>query len=132
MKTLEAPSVSSPLAPFKNPVFRSLWFATLLSNLGGLIQAVAAGWTMTTLTDSQSMVALVTASTSLPIVGLSLFAGVLADNFDRRRIMLVAQILMLIVSVGLTLTTPGKPLLAISSLAIRFPQLSWPMVCHLI
>lgn len=60
---------------------------------------------MTTLTDSQSMVALVTASTSLPIMGLSLFAGVLADNFDRRRIMLIAQILMLVVSVGLTLFT---------------------------
>ncbi|MDB4223982.1 MFS transporter [Granulosicoccus sp.] len=96
---------STALAPFSNPVFRSLWVATLISNLGGLIQAVAAGWTMTTLTDSQSMVALVTASTSLPIVGLSLFAGVLADNYDRRRIMLVAQILMLVASIGLTLAT---------------------------
>lgn len=105
MNSAEKPPVSSPLAPFANPVFRSLWFATLISNLGGLVQAVAAGWTMTTLTDSQSMVALVTASTSLPIVGLSLFAGVLADNYDRRRIMLIAQTLMLVVSVCLTLTT---------------------------
>ena len=69
------------------------------------MQAVAAGWTMTTLTDSQSMVALVTASTSLPIVGLSLFAGVLADNYDRRRIMLIAQILMLVAAIGLTFAT---------------------------
>lgn len=99
------PPVSSPLAPFSNPVFRSLWFATIISNLGGLVQAVAAGWTMTTLTDSQSMVALVTASTSLPIVGLSLFAGVLADNYDRRRIMLIAQILMLVASIALTFAT---------------------------
>jgi len=97
--------MSSPLAPFGNPVFRSLWFATLVSNLGGLVQAVAAGWTMTTLTDSQSMVALVTASTSLPIVGLSLFAGVLADNFQRRRIMLIAQSLMLVAATALTLAT---------------------------
>lgn len=99
------PSVSTPLAPFGNPVFRSLWVATLISNLGGLVQAVAAGWTMTTLTDSPSMVALVTASTTLPIMGLSLFAGVLADNYDRRRMMLIAQISMLVVSVGLTLFT---------------------------
>ncbi len=98
-------SPSTALAPFGNPVFRSLWIATLISNLGGLIQVVAAGWTMTTLTDSQFMVALVTASTSLPIVALSLFAGVLADNYDRRRIMLTAQILMLIASIGLTLAT---------------------------
>ena len=104
MNSAGSPAVSS-LAPFKSPVFRSLWFATLLSNLGGLIQAVAAGWTMTTLTDSQSMVALVTASTSLPIVALSLFAGVLADNYDRRRIMLIAQTLMFVAAIGLTLTT---------------------------
>lgn len=95
----------SALAPFGNPVFRSLWLATLISNLGGLVQAVAAGWTMTTLTDSEHMVALVTASTTLPIMALSLIAGVLADNYDRRRIMLVAQILMLVVSVGLTIAT---------------------------
>ena len=96
---------STALAPFSNPVFRSLWLATLISNLGGLVQAVAAGWTMTTLTESEQMVALVTASTTLPIMGLSLFAGVLADNYDRRKIMLAAQIMMLVVSIGLTLAT---------------------------
>ena len=100
-----ARSASPALAPFSSPVFRSLWLATLISNLGGLVQAVAAGWTMTTLTDSQHMVALVTASTMLPIMSLSLLSGVLADNYDRRRVMLAAQLLMLIVSVVLTVAT---------------------------
>ncbi len=99
------PSGIAAFAPFGTPIFRSLWLATLLSNLGGLVQAVAAGWTMTTLTSSEQMVALVTASTTLPIMVLSLLAGVLADNYDRRRIMMIAQILMLTVSVGLTLVT---------------------------
>ena len=101
-KTLVA---TGALAPFSHPIFRALWSATLLSNLGGLIQIVAAGWVMTTLTDSKEMVALVTASTMLPIMTLSLLSGVLADNYDRRRIMLAAQSLMLVVSVGLTLAT---------------------------
>lgn len=92
-------------APFGTPIFRSLWLATLLSNLGSLVQAVAAGWTMTTLTSSEQMVALVTASTTLPIMALSLLSGVLADNYDRRRIMMIAQIMMLTVSVGLTVVT---------------------------
>jgi len=96
---------SPALAPFKTPIFRSLWLATLVSNLGSLVQTVAAGWTMTTLTDSHQMVALVTASTMLPIMTLSLLAGVLADNYDRRRVMLAAQLLMLVVSVGLTFVT---------------------------
>ena len=96
---------ASAMAPFTNPVFRSLWMATLLSNLGGMVQAVAAGWTMTVLTESEQMVALVTASTTMPIMGLSLLAGVLADNYDRRKIMLCAQIMMLIVSTALSLFT---------------------------
>lgn len=101
---------NTALAPFSNPVFRSLWFATLISNLGGLVQAVAAGWAMTTLTDSEQMVALVTASTTLPIMALSLVAGVLADNYDRRQIMLFAQIFMLLVSACLTVATYAEVL----------------------
>jgi len=69
------------------------------------VQAVAAGWTMTTLTESEQMVALVTASTTLPIMGLSLFAGVMADNYDRRKVMLAAQLMMFVVSIALTLAT---------------------------
>ena len=48
------------------------------------------------------MVALVQASTTLPIMLFSLAAGAIADSFDRRRVMLVAQCFMLVVSVALT------------------------------
>jgi MFS family permease len=78
-----------------------LWIAALASNFGGLVQSVGAAWMMTTLSDSQSMVALVQASVTLPIMIFSLAAGVFADNFDRRRVMLVAQGFMLVVSVAL-------------------------------
>ncbi|ODT83033.1 MAG: hypothetical protein ABS76_05800 [Pelagibacterium sp. SCN 64-44] len=86
------------LAPFRHETFRMLWLATLVSNLGGLVQSVGAGWMMTTLTSSHNMVALVQASTSLPIMVFSLAAGALADNFDRRIVMIIAQIGMAIVS----------------------------------
>lgn len=93
----------SVLAPFRHETFRLLWMATLVSNLGGLVQSVGAGWMMTTLTPSHNMVALVQASTTLPIMIFSIAAGALADNFDRRIVMLVAQIGMMVVS--LTLAT---------------------------
>ena len=48
------------------------------------------------------MVALVQASTTLPIMLFSLAAGAIADNFNRRRVMLVAQVFMLVVSASLT------------------------------
>nr|WP_208394172.1 MFS transporter [Pseudochelatococcus lubricantis] len=91
----------SVLAPFRHGDFRNLWTATLASNLGGLIQAVGAGWVMTMISDSSSMVALVQASTTLPIMLFSLVGGALADSFDRRRIMLIAQATMMAVSIAL-------------------------------
>ena len=91
----------STLAVFRNPAFRNLWFATLASNFGGIVQAVGAAWLMTSLTSSASMVALVQSSVTLPIMIFSLTAGVFADNFDRRKIMLWAQAFMCVASVGL-------------------------------
>lgn len=98
------PDRPSALAPFRHKTFQMLWMATLLSNLGGLIQGVGAGWMMTTLTTSTGLVALVQASTTLPIMLFSIPAGALADTFDRRRIMLLAQVFMLLVSVGLAVS----------------------------
>ncbi|MBP1887216.1 MFS transporter [Sinorhizobium mexicanum] len=92
----------SPLSPFKHETFRIIWIASLASNFGGLIQAVGAAWLMTSISQSVNMVALVQASTALPIMLFSLVSGALADNFDRRRIMLVAQSFMLSVSAILT------------------------------
>nr|WP_198963260.1 MFS transporter [Marinibacterium profundimaris] len=88
-------------APFRNPTFRGLWLASQFSNLGSLVQMVGAGWLMTSLAGSDAMVALVQASNTLPIMVFSLIAGALADSFDRRRILLSAQLFMLTVSVGL-------------------------------
>lgn len=90
------------MAPFRHEAFRMLWLATLVSNLGGLVQSVGAGWMMTTLTDSHNMIALVQASTTLPIMVFSLAAGALADNFDRRTVMIIAQCAMAVVSIVLT------------------------------
>ena len=76
---------ASILTPFGHRTFRHLWFASVTSNLGGLIQAVGAAWLMTSLADSVDMVALVQAATTLPIMLLSLIGGAIADSYDRRR-----------------------------------------------
>lgn len=95
----------SSLAPFRYPDFRLLWTATLVSNLGVLIQGVGAAWGMTEMTSSPQMVSLVQASVTFPIMLLAMLAGAISDNFDRRTVMLLAQIFMLLVSVALTLIT---------------------------
>jgi MFS family permease len=89
---------SSTLAPLRHETYRTIWFASIASNFGGLIQAVGAAWMMTMITTSGDMVALVQTSTALPIMLFSLVSGAFADSFDRRRVMLTAQCFMLVVS----------------------------------
>ncbi|MCB1683728.1 MAG: MFS transporter [Pseudomonadales bacterium] len=100
-----SPPVPAPsaLSPLQQPIFRAVWGASTFSNLGGMIQSVGAAWLMLSIAQSADMVALVQASVTLPIMLLSLVAGAVADNLDRRKVMLAAQSFMLAVSVGLAL-----------------------------
>ena len=95
----------SPLSPFRPRIFLAVWIASLASNFGGLIQSVGAAWLMTSIGASADLIALVQASTTLPIMLFSLAAGAIADNFDRRKLMLAAQLFLLVVSIVLTLCT---------------------------
>lgn len=116
----EAPVRRPALAPFRYPAFRAIWIANLFSNLGSLIQSVGAAWLMTELTRSHQLIALVQASTTLPIMLLGLFAGAIADNFDRRRVMLAAQTGMLVVSALLAVLSYENVLGPLSLLALTF------------
>lgn len=101
MRALGAPS-SGPLSV---PVFRALWIATIVSNIGTWMNDVGAGWLMTTLRPDPLMVALVQAATTLPMFLLALPAGALADIFDRRKLLIGAQIFSLLAASLLAATT---------------------------
>ena len=88
-------------SPFRYPIFRAIWIANLFSNLGSTLQSVGAAWMMTELTPSHQLVALVQASATVPIMLFGVFAGAIADNYDRRLVMLAAQVGMLLVSAAL-------------------------------
>jgi MFS family permease len=92
-------------APLGNPTFRSLWIASLGSNLGTLVQGVGAAWLMTTLANSPLLVSLVQSATSLPAFLLALPAGALADVMDRRMIVLASNIWMSVVTALLAALT---------------------------
>jgi MFS family permease len=80
-----------PWTPLRARLFRYLWLATIVSNLGTWMQDVGAGWLMTSLSSSPSLVALIEAADSLPVMLLALPAGALADIVDRRRLLLFVQ-----------------------------------------
>ena len=88
----------SPWSPLKNGVFRGLWIATIVSNIGTWMQDVGAGWLMTSLSASPSMVALVEAADSIPVMLLAMPAGALADIVDRRRLLIAVQLYLLVVA----------------------------------
>lgn len=88
----------SPWEPLKVPMFRALWTASLISNLGTWMQQIANGWLMTSLHPAPLMVSLVEVANTLPMALLALPAGALADLIDRRRYLLVTQTWMLIAS----------------------------------
>ena len=77
-------------APLRHMAFRRIWLASLLSNLGLLIQAVGAAWAMTQMTSSADDVALVQTALMLPVMFISMPAGAIADMYDRRVVALIA------------------------------------------
>jgi MFS family permease len=83
---------TSAFAPLRHAVFRALWTAVLVANVGTWMQGVAAAWAMTSLSRSPALVALVQTATTLPVVIVSLPAGALADILDRRRVLVVTQL----------------------------------------
>ncbi len=84
----------SAVEPLRVPQFRALWIASVVSNLGSFLQSTAATWLMFSLTGSTLWVGAMSASTTLPLLFLSLHAGALADVIDRRKQVLAAQTLM--------------------------------------
>jgi predicted MFS family arabinose efflux permease len=83
-------SLNGVSAPLRHTVFRRIWLASLLSNLGLLIQGVGAAWAMTQMTSSADMVALVQTALMLPVMLTSIAAGAIADMYDRRIVGLAA------------------------------------------
>ncbi|MGV6873759.1 MFS transporter [Pseudochelatococcus sp. B33] len=101
--TQQAPAAIA--GPLSFPVFRALWIATIVSNIGTWMNDVGAGWLMTSLSPSPLLVALVQAATTLPMFLLALPAGALADIVDRRKLLLAAQTLGLAAAAVLAVLT---------------------------
>src|SRR5258705_574860 len=104
-KTAGVGVAASPWSPLQNRLFRGLWIATIVSNVGTWMQDVGSGWLMTSLTSSPALVALVEAADSIPVMLLALPAGALADIVDGRRLLIGVQFYLLAVAGALALFT---------------------------
>ncbi|WP_424964830.1 MFS transporter [Dinoroseobacter sp. S375] len=100
---MSSPETPGAFTPFRHRAFALLWTATLISNIGTWMHDVGAGWLMTTLNSSPSVVTLVQAATTLPVFLFALFAGTLADRLDKRRMLILINVAMTVVISLLTL-----------------------------
>ncbi|WP_322515222.1 MFS transporter [Rhodopseudomonas palustris] len=105
-------SAGGVAAPLRYALFRRIWLASLLSNLGLMINGVGAAWAMTQMTSSADKVALVQTALMLPIMLVAMPAGAIADMYDRRLVGMASLTLglggatMLSVLAHLGLVTP--------------------------
>src|SRR2546422_10394593 len=106
-QTAELLAAASAWSPLRHSLFRMLWMATVVSNVGTWMHSVGAAWLMTSLAASPTMVALVQAATSLPVFLVALPAGALADVVGRRRPLLWTQGWVLAAAIGLGGREPG-------------------------
>lgn len=99
----------------RRPVFAVLWVATVLGNTGTFMRDVASAWLVTDLSTSPTAVAMVQAAGTLPIFLLAIPAGVLSDILDRRRLLIVIQIMLACVS-GLLMLLAWQGALTVAGL----------------
>jgi len=117
----DAPAAKATLwTPFTYAIFRAIWIAGMVSNVGTWMQNVAGVWLVTTLTTSALLVALMQTATSLPAFLLSMPAGAMADLIDRRKLLLFTQGFMAVVATGLGALTLMNGISAYGVLGFTF------------
>ncbi|MDQ7910703.1 MFS transporter [Phytohabitans sp. ZYX-F-186] len=92
-------------SPLRIAVYRNLWLALLAANIGTWMQTVGAQWLLVNTTDAETLVAAVQTASMLPILLFALPAGVLADAFDRRYLLISVQGFLATVGIVMTVLT---------------------------
>jgi MFS family permease len=101
---------TSTFAALRNPVYRKLWFAILLSGTCVAAQDTAATWTMNMLGSSTFLLSLISTVASLPFFLLTLPGGALADMVDRRKLLCIMNLWLAGAAVLLAILGSFQPL----------------------
>jgi MFS family permease len=78
------------------PNYRLVWVGFFLSNIGSWMQTVAQGWLVRDLTASTALIGFVSFASSFPQIAFSLFGGVYADLFNRRKLLIITQAIYMV------------------------------------
>ena len=92
---------SSIWTALRNPVFRKLWIATVISGTCVAAHNSAATWVMNGLTGSPFLISLMSTVASLPFFLFTLPAGALADKVDRQKLVCTINLCLAAIAVGI-------------------------------
>ena len=104
---------------FRVKGFGRYWFGSVASILGQQMLSVAIGWELYEVTRSATALGLVGLAQAIPIVGLALWSGSLADRYNRRNLVLIAQAMMATSAATMALVS-SRILVVPNILAVRF------------
>ncbi|MCH8110259.1 MAG: MFS transporter [Chloroflexi bacterium] len=76
-----------------NPKFRLLWFSVIFNDMGLIMYMVVHGWLALVVTDSPFWVGATGGMGGLGMMMFSIFSGVLADRFDRQKLIIGSQLI---------------------------------------
>lgn len=88
-------------SPLGEPVYKALWIAAVVSNVGSFMQEVGSAWLMTSIAPDPLKVALLQTAAYLPFFILAIPSGAFADVVDKRKLLIIGQFWMLASSLAL-------------------------------
>jgi len=100
------PASLSPFAVFRNRNFSLMWSGQLVSTIGTALTSLAASIYVFRLTDSALSVGLMLMATAAPSLLVGLFAGVFVDRYDRKKIMITADLIRALLVVLIPFLVP--------------------------
>lgn len=99
------PGVRQAVVALRYPNYRLFYVALLVSAIGGQLLATANLWQIYELTGSPLQLGLAGLARAIPVIGLSLMGGVIADRVDRRRLVAALQGVAGLAALGLAAVT---------------------------
>ncbi|SDZ26778.1 MFS transporter [Herbiconiux ginsengi] len=111
---------SGPLAPLAVTIFRWLWIADVVSNIGGWMQTVGAQWFLVEQNASPAIIALVSTAAAAPVLLFGIPAGVLGEFANKRVLLIGVQSAQALVAAALAVLTATGSMTPALLLAFTF------------
>ncbi|WP_088012688.1 MFS transporter [Gottfriedia acidiceleris] len=98
MAQIEAQNIKNPRFAFQSKTFNIFMLGSLVSRVGDWMDLVALNWAVLQFTNSPVHLGIMNACRLVPTFLLSVPAGIMADRFDRRKLLIWLQVVMMLLT----------------------------------